>query len=132
MSRPLKWTKEELIKLIEKELHVKLPIDYVEFIKNYGTVSNEYYEIFGIDEEMEDFEKIPCVIGATKLYKKTFPIEDDEIVISFDDLLNEIVILNTTSGIVYRKNQQGKMTKVSSSFQKFLEKLQESIVKFKV
>jgi len=115
----------ELVELVENELNVKLPLEYVEFIKKYGTLSTENGEIFGIDKEMEDFEKIPCVIGATKLYRRSYPISDNEIVISFDDLFNEVVVLDTLSGEVYRINQQGKRTLVASNFSEFLRNMQK-------
>jgi hypothetical protein len=67
------------INIIEKELNVNLPNSYKNFIQKTGVISDERGEIFGYIENM-DIDKIPCVIGATKLYKKNYKnISDKDI-----------------------------------------------------
>lgn len=81
------------IETIEKELNVSLPSEYTNFIIEFGFILNEQ-EIFGYVEGM-DINNIPCVIGATREYKKNYPnIKEKEIVISFDDYQNMPIVLN--------------------------------------
>lgn len=108
------------VKNIEKNLQVTLPQDYKDFIETFGVISDERGEIFGYIENI-DIEKLPCVIGATKLYKKDYNnILDNEIVISFDDMKNMPIILNTENGNIYNINYQEK-NKINSSFQEWLD-----------
>lgn len=113
-------------KTIEKNLDVILPQEYKIFVDNIGIISDEGDEVFGYIENI-DIEKIPCVIGATKLYKKDYKnISSKEIVISFDEYKNLPIVLNTESGHVYNVDFDEK-TQVNSSFKKWLnEKIGES------
>lgn len=84
---------------VERELKIKLPLDYANFINELGYSMNNT-EIYGYIEGME-IDKIPCVIGATKLYKEEQDnIGDKDIVIAFDDFENSPIILNE-NGEVY-------------------------------
>lgn len=87
------------VEFVEKELKIKLPSDYAKFINEVGYSMNNI-EIYGYVEGME-IDKIPCVIGATKLYKEDqINIGDKEVVIAFDDFENSPIILNE-NGEVY-------------------------------
>jgi len=113
-------------KIIEDNLNVNLPQDYKNFIDDVGIISDERGEIFGYIENI-DIEKIPCVIGSTKLYKEDYKnISNKEIVINFDDFKNAPIILNTESGIVYDVDFNQK-TQISSNFAEWLnQKTSES------
>jgi len=109
------------IKIIEENLSITLPQDYKNFIDDIGIISDERGEVFGYIENI-DIEKIPCVIGATKLYKKDYKnISAKEIVISFDDFKNLPIVLNTKDGSVYNIDFD-KKTHISSSFAEWLSK----------
>ncbi len=114
------------VKIIEDNLNVKLPLSYQSFINDIGLISDENGEIFGYIENIE-IDKIPCVIGATKLYKEDYKtISDKEIVINFDDLKNNPITLNTDNENIYSV-EFDKKTKIDSSFKDWLEKkLEES------
>ena len=113
-------------KIIEKNLNVILPEDYKKFIDNIGIISNERGEVFGYIENI-DINKIPCVIGATKLYKEDYKnISTKEIVISFDDFKNSPIILDTKNGSIYNVDFN-KKTQISLNFIKWLnKKIEES------
>jgi len=106
-------------KIIEENLNVTLPYDYKNFIDNIGIISDERGEVFGYIENI-DIEKIPCVIGATKLYKKDYKnISAKEIVISFDDFKNLPILLNTKDGSIYNVDFD-KKSHISSNFTAWL------------
>lgn len=87
------------VEFVEKELKIKLPSDYAKFINEVGYLMDKI-EVYGYIEGME-IEKIPCVIGATRLYKEDQEnIEDKDIVIAFDSFENSPIILNE-NGEVY-------------------------------
>ena len=105
---------------VEKKLNVELPSDYKEFIDSIGFISDERGEIYGYKENIKDSEKIPCVIGATLLYRDDYPnIEENEIVISFDEYKNAPIILNTKNGEVYLVSHKKKEL-ISKTFKEFL------------
>jgi len=105
---------------VENALKVKLPSDYKEFIDTIGLISDERGEIFGYNENIKDTTKIPCVIGATRLYKMDYPnISEKEIVVSFDDYENTPIVLNTSTGEIYRISHK-KKERVSKSFREYL------------
>ena len=108
-------------KIVEDNLNVTLPQDYTNFIDKIGIISDERGEVFGYIENI-DIEKIPCVIGATKLYKKDYKnILDKEIVVSFNDFKNAPIVLNTDSGSIYAIDFDIK-TLISSNFLEWLNK----------
>lgn len=107
------------IKVIEDNLHVTLPLDYREFIEKIGLISDERGEFFGYIENI-DIEKIPCVIGATKLYKQDYyNIADSDIVINFDDFENNPIVLDTKNGAIYNVTFEQK-TQINSNFKDWL------------
>ena len=107
--------------VIENILNVKLPTDYKKFIDDVGIISDENGEVFGYTEGI-DIDKIPCVIGATKLYKEDYKsISDKEIVIGFDDFLNSPIILDTENGSISNVDFN-KKTQISSNFTEWLYK----------
>jgi len=71
--------------------------EYFDFLKKYGIVSQNGVEIYGIKENLDN-KKIPSVIAATKLYGD-YDLEDDEIVISFDDFYNCPIVLNKNNEV---------------------------------
>jgi len=104
------------ISLIEKKLHVKLPLDYAEFISNQGYMTLRGQEIYGYDETFVDINKIPCVIGATFLYRKDYKLPDHIIVISHTGFEDVIVCLDTVDNDVYEIDSSGEIKKVADSF----------------
>ncbi len=106
---------------VENALKVKLPPDYKEFIDTIGLISDERGEIFGYNENIKDINRIPCVIGATLLYREDYPnISEKDIVISFDDYENSPIVLDTSSGQVY-KIYHSKKELVSKNFKEYLK-----------
>lgn len=108
---------------VERKLNVKLPSDYKEFIDSIGLISDERGEIYGYNESIKDINKIPCVIGATLLYRKDYPnISEKEIVISFHEVENAPIVLNTLTGKVYIVQHFNKKL-ISKSFKEYINGL---------
>lgn len=106
------------IQIIENNLNIKLPEEYKQFIINKGLISDSY-EVYGYIENM-DISKIPCVIGATKLYKENYKnIKDNEIVIAFDDYKNNPIIINEDNNIYNVDYNEKKL--IAKSFNEWLE-----------
>jgi len=106
------------VKIIEQELNIRLPKEYKDFINNIGLIIDTY-EVYGYIESI-DINKIPCVIGATRLYKKDYSnINEDEVVIAFDNYLNQPIILNTKNNI-YLVDFDKKIL-LSTSFNEWLK-----------
>ncbi len=115
-------------KLAEKYLKVKLPQAYKDFIDKIGYLVKGNYEIFGLSDDMQNLNTIPCVIGATKLYKKDYAlITDEDIVISYDPLLNNPIVLNTKNGKVYLIDFE-KRRLLAENFNEFLRKIETKIL----
>ncbi len=105
--------------VIEKQLNVKLSSDYKNFIDNYGDYEKDGFEIYGYTEDYIDTEKIPCVIGATKLYRKDYNLSPHEIVIGHAGFEDFIIVLDLITGVIYEKNMTGKKTKLAKSFEEW-------------
>ncbi len=107
-------------KFVEQELGVKLPLDYSDFINNMGYLIDKV-EIYGYVEGME-INKVPCAIGATRLYKEDQSnIGDKEIVIAFDDYKNSPIILNE-NGEVFRADFDEKIL-IAKSFSEWKKRV---------
>lgn len=110
------------VKIVEDILNVKLPLEYKTFLLDRGIISDKRGEVFGHVEGIET-DKIPSVIGATKLYKQNYNnITDSEIIISFDDFKARPIILNTENANIYSIDYNEKI-KIDESFNHWLDNL---------
>lgn len=96
--------------------------EYKSFIDKYGVISQDGIEIYGLIENMDE-NILPSVVAATKLYKNDYNLNDDELVICFDDYLNCPIIIN-------KKNQIynvffDKREKIADSFNKWFEDIKK-------
>ena len=111
---------------LEKLLNKKIPDDYKEFIDKEGFISKNGVEIYGYSPNI-DIDKIPCVIGATNLYKKLFPLNDDELVIAFDYLYNTPILLNISNGNIYKINNNNKRNLLFNNFKEFYNEFTKNV-----
>ena len=110
---------------VELKLNIRLPEDYKEFLDQTGYLlfNSTSKEIYGYKPGF-DMEKIPCVIAATKLYKKDYDLKSSEIVISHTGYEDYIVSLDTESGSVYElSNTEKARNKIAESFSNWLSEL---------
>ena len=112
------------INTIEYNLNIIISSEYKDFIIKYGLISDNF-EVYGYIENI-DIDKIPCVIGATYLYKETYKkISSNEIVIAFDDYLNSPIILNTDNNNIYCIKDNNKVL-IETSFNLWLQKYKDT------
>jgi len=103
--------------IVEKELGVNIPADYAKFLDEYGTYEEDDIEIYGLDDEVVDINKIPCVIGATKILRKAIGLPKRFLVIQHTGHEGEIICLDTRSGAIYRISSDGMtQDKIAESF----------------
>ena len=107
------------VKIVESELHVTLPDDYRDFLTDYGFYDKDGLEIYGYTERFSDIDKIPCVIGATKLYREGHNLSEDHIVIGHTGFENYIITLNTKTNRVYETD--GSNSKYLGEFKSWFE-----------
>ncbi len=101
---------------VEHELNVQLPDDYALFLNQYGDFQYEGLEIYGYTEKYTDINIIPCVIGATKIYRKDYNLDSKFIVISYTGIEDILVILDTISNVVYEVGANGVIKQINKSF----------------
>ena len=61
---------------VEKELEVEVPAQYAAFLEKYGIYDPPGIagiEVYGINEKLLSYGGIPCVIGATEIYRRGWP-----------------------------------------------------------
>lgn len=107
--------------IIEKELGVTLPSDYVTFLEDYGVYDEDGIEIYGYDDDIIDPDQLPCVIGATKLLWQDYPqYRGTFLSLHFSGAENEQVVLNTVTGDVYMLTDEGT-EKIADSFEEWFK-----------
>jgi len=109
---------------LEKLLNKKLPMEYKKFLDSQGLISENGKEVYGFSPNL-DINKIPCVIGATNLYKKIYNLKDNELVVSFDELENSPILLNIEDGKIYSIDIQNNRKLLYGNFLEFLKMLKE-------
>lgn len=107
---------------IESVIQHKLPEDYCIFLNTYGVAVINFHEIYGYRKGM-NITEFPCVLAATKVYRKMKIIGDDELAICSSD--EYIVSLNLSSGIVYKNYISGEKIKLSATFSEWLHELEK-------
>jgi hypothetical protein len=56
--------------IVERELGVKVPDQYAAFLEKHGIFNAFGIEVYGISDDLSTYDGIPCVIGATKMYRR--------------------------------------------------------------
>lgn len=107
---------------VEQNLGVKLPSDYAIFLNEKGIMEICGLEIFGYCECIQDIEKIPCVIGATRLYRLLYDLEDNFIVLGASGYEEILFVLDIQSGKVYETGFDWRH-QIADSFDQWLQSL---------
>ncbi|GAA7358489.1 SMI1/KNR4 family protein [Helicobacter pylori] len=106
---------------------MKLPKDFEDYCEMYGNFNENGLEIFGTLKSQAT-DKLPAFQAATKLYSQHYDLEENEIVIYYDDYLNAVVVLNE-EGEVFNVNLEDRQ-KIATSFKEwFLAKCEEFEIK---
>lgn len=110
--------------IVERCLGVKLPSDYAQWLESEGYYNGEYYDVFGYLESFEDIGDYPCVIGATERYRDHPLLNNDDLMIHFDEYLNTLVVLSCRDGGVYNVDFSYRH-KIAESFADWFKKFKE-------
>lgn len=86
--------------IVETELAVKVPKQYEAFLNKYGIYEAAPLEVYGITESLLSYDGIPCVIGATRIYRK-YGVPHRFLVLHHTGIEDEIVCLDTVNEKVY-------------------------------
>ena len=111
------------IKIVEEALGVRLPEDYADFLVSKGMHESGGIEVYGYNESIKDVNRIPCVIGATRLYREDYQLSPDDIVISHSGVEDEIIVLVTSSGRIFTVSHQGR-EEIAASFHEWFNGLE--------
>ena len=108
---------------VENMLNIKLPKDYCNFLNKVGYYYKDGIEVYGYNKNFKDVTKIPCVIGATLIYRKDYNLRPNYIVISSLGYDGIIVVLNSKDGKVYETSNGKTFNLVANSFKEWLKKI---------
>jgi len=109
--------------VVEKALGITLHPEYASFLDEHGDYENEGIEIYGYSPEYKDIDAIPCVIGATKLYKDSHKLTSSEIVLADSGYESAIIVLNNDSGEVFEVTlNRGERKKIENTFNAWLHR----------
>lgn len=109
-------------KYVEDKLGIPLPKDYKLFLDKYGDAETEYFEIYGYTEDYIDIDKIPCVIGAQKLFRQNYPLGKHDIVLAHTGFEDVLIVLMADGGI-YEVSCYDNPRKIAASFKEWIEEV---------
>jgi|WetSurMetagenome_2_1015567.scaffolds.fasta_scaffold124004_2 hypothetical protein len=102
-------------RIVGEALDVSIPTDYVKFLDTYGMYEDEGVEVYGLDDAIIDPDKIPCVIGATRILRKTANLPKQFLAVHHTGYEDEVVCLDSTTGEVVLLTH-GTMSKIAETF----------------
>ena len=108
--------------IVEATLGVKVPRQYERFLSKYGIYRTFGIEVFGIDDDLLSYEGIPCVIGATKIYRKEYNYPHRLLVIHYTGLEDEFICLDTENEKIYAMSRVFGNRKIADSFDEWFNR----------
>jgi len=109
---------------VEQELGLKIPAQYAAFLDKYGIYHDPVHgvEIYGIDDTLSNYDGVPCVIGATKNYRRDDGLPHRFIVIQFTGFEDEIVCIDTENERIYAFSRDFDNRKIADSFDEWFQR----------
>jgi len=108
--------------IVERELGVKVPEQYAIFLDKYGIFEATGIEVYGISDSLLRYDGIPCVIGATAMYRRDENLPHRFLVLCTTGDEDEIMCLDTEDEKVYSVNWVLGTRKCADSFDEWFEK----------
>ena len=109
-------------KIVERELQVKVPPQYDAFLERYGIYDVGSVEVYGISDDLLNYGGIPCVIGATQIYRRDDGLPHRFLVIRTRGIEDEIVCLDTENEKVYAFSRIFGDRKIADSFDEWFQR----------
>lgn len=106
----------EKISKLEEIIEGKLPQDYILYLKQYGFVSTQGRDIFGLGNE-----KFFNALKKTKELQDGFGLKKNLVVLEDVGTESMYLVLNTIDGYVYEWTPSGNFKKIYESFNEFIE-----------
>jgi hypothetical protein len=108
--------------IVEGELGVKIPPQYEAFLERYGIYDAPGVEVYGVTETLLHYNGIPCVIGATKIYRRDDSLPHRFLVIHHTGIEDEVICLDTENGRVYSFSRDFGNHEIADSFNEWFER----------
>ena len=108
--------------IVEAALGVKVPKQYERFLNKYGIYRTFGIDVFGIDDDLLSYEGIPCVIGATKIYRKEYNYPHRLLVLQYTGFEDEFVCLDTENEKIYIMSRYTGNRKIADSFDEWFNR----------
>lgn len=108
--------------IVEKELGVKVPAQYETFLDKYGIYDPPGVEVYGISDSLLSYDGIPCVIGATKNFRRMENLPHRFLVIHHTGIEDETICLDTENGKVYSFSLDFGNHKIADSFDDWFQR----------
>jgi hypothetical protein len=108
--------------IVERELGVRVPEQYAAFLEKYGIFHAPGIEVFGIRDDLLDYDGIPCVIGATRKSRLREGLPHRFLVIEDIGVDGVIICLDTEDKKIYQISHVYGNHKIADSFSEWFEK----------
>lgn len=105
------------ISQLEEIIEGELPLDYLEYLKQYGFVSLQGRDLFGLGND-----KFFNTLKETKGLQDNFNLKKTLVTLENVGTQSMYLVLNTTNGSVYEWTPSGNLKKIYNSFKEFTEK----------
>ncbi|QXP65737.1 SMI1/KNR4 family protein [Polaribacter sp. AHE13PA] len=104
------------ISKLEEVIEGELPKDYIEYLKQYGFVSLQGRDLFGLGND-----KFFNVLKETKELQDNFNLTKNFVALESVGTDVMYLVLNTSNGCVYEWVPSGEVKKIYKSFKEFIE-----------
>jgi len=101
---------------------VKVPDQYAAFLEKYGIYEATGVEVYGISDKLIRYDGIPCVIGATQMFRRDEGLPHRFLVIHHTGLEDETICLDTENGKVYSFSVDFGNHNIADSFDEWFER----------
>jgi hypothetical protein len=108
--------------IVERELGVKVPKQYADFLDTYGIYDPPGIEVYGMRETLIGYDGIPCVIGATQNRRRRENLPHRFLVIHHTGIEDETICLDTEDGTVHSRSRDFGNHKIADSFNEWFER----------
>jgi hypothetical protein len=108
--------------IVEKALGVKVPDQYSVFLENRGGFQTYGIEVYGMSPKLLGYDGIPCVIGATEIYRRTEDLPHRFLVLHNTGIEGEIICLDTEDGTVHAISYYLGNRKVADCFDEWFQR----------
>ncbi len=108
--------------IVEQELGVRVPEQYAAFLEKYGIFHAFGIEVYGISDDLLTYDGVPCVIGATKNYRRDHDLPHRFLVLENVGVDGIITCLDTEDEKVYSISYVYGDEKLADSFDEWFQR----------